>query len=481
MAESTNPLKIGANVPDFALKTTKGDFSFHSFLTGDAEKPWTIFFSHPNDFTPVCTTELGACHSLTEQFAGLGAKLIGLSCNTTESHHEWSKDVLANLGDSAEALGFPIIADADRQIVSTLGMLDPEEVTAEGIPLPARALVILHGTTVKLTLLYPATTGRNFEEIKRSLLSLQLTASNGLATPADWKYGERLIVGPPVKTEDAQVKFERFQIEELPSGKEYLRSVRCLELTPDMSKTPAAANTAAPPKGPNPLKIGATLPNFAVKTTKGDFELHSWLTGDAEKPWTIFFTHPKDYTPVCTTELGACHQLAARAGKLGCKLIGLSCDETESHHAWTKDVLARINCAGDESLAFPLIADSDRDIVTKMGMLDPEEKDAAGVPLPARALLILNGTTVKLTILYPATTGRNFDEVVRTLVSLQLTANNGLATPVDWKYGERVIVGPAVTTEDAQAKFQDFQLKELPSGKQYLRSVQCPGPGMAAP
>merc|ERR1711943_161045 len=99
---------------------------------------------------------------------------------------------------------------------------------------------------------------------------------------------------------------------------------------------------------------------------------------------------------------------------------------------------------------------------------------AEGVPLPARALVILNGTTVRLTILYPATTGRNFDEVFRVLVSLQLTANNGLATPVDWKYGERVIVGPAVKTEDAQAKFEEFAIAELPSGKQYLRSVKCP-------
>jgi len=480
---STNPLKIGANVPDFNLQTTKGDFSFHSFLTGDAEKPWTLFFSHPNDFTPVCTTELGACHALTQQFGQLGAKLIGLSCNTTESHHAWSKDVLANVGDTAgDALGFPIIADADRQIVSTLGMLDPEEVTAEGIPLPARALVILHGTTVKLTILYPATTGRNFDEVKRILTSLQLTASNGLATPVDWKYGERLIVGPPVKTEDAKAKFEDFNLEALPSGKEYLRSVKCLELTPDMSKTPAPVNTSAPPPGPNPLKIGATLPNFPVKTTKGDFDLHAWLTGEADKPWSIFFTHPNDFTPVCTTELGACHkQLAGSAAKLGCKLIGLSCNDTESHHAWSKDVLARIGCAEEESLSFPIIADADRNIVTTMGMLDPEEKDAAGIPLPARALVILHGTTVKLTILYPATTGRNFDEVLRTLVSLQLTANNGLATPVDWKYGERVIVGPAVKTEDAQAKFQDFQQKELPSGKPYLRSVACPEAGLTAP
>jgi len=195
----------------------------------------------------------------------------------------------------------------------------------------------------------------------------------------------------------------------------------------------------------------------------------------------MFFSHPKDFTPVCTTELGACHKLTGEAAKLGCKLIGISCDDTESHHAWSKDVLFRCGCTTEDSLAFPIIADANREIVTSLGMLDPEEKTAAGVPLPARALVILHGTVVKLTILYPATTGRNFDEVLRTLVSLQLTMGNGLATPVDWKYGDRVIVGPAVKSEDAKAKFQGFEVKNLPSGKEYLRSVKCPPSGCTAP
>jgi len=478
----TNPLKIGANVPNFGLQTTKGDFQFHDFLKSDDTKPWTLFFSHPNDFTPVCTTELGTCHSLVSDFGKMGAKMIGLSCNTTDSHHAWSKDVLANIGNNSdESLAFPIIADEKREVVNTLGMLDPEEVTAEGIPLPARALVILHGTTVKLTILYPATTGRSFEEVKRVLVSLQLTASNGLATPVDWKYGDRLIVGPAVKTDDAKNKFEDFQTKDLPSNKPYLRSVKCLEVTDEMTRVQPPLNSAEPPAGPNPLKIGATIPDFQVETTQGQFSLHKWLTDDKGKPWTLFFSHPNDFTPVCTTELGTCHSLVASFGRLGAKLIGLSCNTTDSHHAWSKDVLANIGNNSVESLAFPIIADEKREIVNKLGMLDPEEVTAEGIPLPARALVILHGTTVKLTILYPATTGRNFDEVLRTLVSLQLTLQNGLATPVDWKYGERVIVGPAVKTEDAEKKFQDLQTKELPSQKLYLRSVKCPAPGMKAP
>jgi len=395
-----------------------------------------------------------------------------------EDHNGWTQDVLAREEKVADgSLAFPIVADADRSIVTKLGMLDPEEKDAAGVPLPARALVILHGTTVKLMILYPATTGRNFEEIFRILTSMQYTAGNGLATPVNWNYGERVIVGPPVKTEDAKAKFEDFQMEQLPSGKEYLRSVKC---PAEAAATPMPASGAEKTSGTNPLRIGATIPNFDVKTTKGDYPLHDFLNGDKDKPWTLLFSHPKDYTPVCTTELGKCHTLSARFAAVGVKLIGVSCDSVDDHNGWSKDVLAREKST-DDSLAFPIVADADRNIVTTLGMLDPDEKDAAGVPLPARALVVLHGATVKLTILYPATTGRNFDEVFRVITSLQLTAGQGLATPVNWKYGERVIVGPPVKTEDAKAKFEDFQMEKLPSGKEYLRSVACPAGGKVAP
>lgn len=231
----------------------------------------------------------------------------------------------------------------------------------------------------------------------------------------------------------------------------------------------------------NPLRIGATVPNFDLKTTMGEFGFHDWLLRDESRPWTVFFSHPHDYTPVCTTELGACHMQSARFAKMGVKLIGLSCDSVDDHHGWSKDVLAREGENSEGSLAFPMIADADRSIVTELGMLDPDEKDDAGVPLPARALVVLFGTTVKLTILYPATTGRNIEEIFRVVTSLQMTVNNGLATPVNWHYGERVMVGPDVPTETAKSNFAGFSLEDLPSGKQYLRSVDCPEAGKAPP
>lgn len=223
----------------------------------------------------------------------------------------------------------------------------------------------------------------------------------------------------------------------------------------------------------NPLKLGATFPNFHVTTTKGEFDLHEYFKDEA-KPWTVFFSHPKDFTPVCTTELGALHTLSDRFASMGAKLIGISCDPVETHSVWSTDVLHREGKSEDGELAFPMIADPDRSIVYQLGMIDPMERDAEGLPLPARALVILLGSTVKLSIIYPATTGRNFEEVFRVLTSLQLTANNGLATPVDWKPGERVIVGPAVPTDVAKEKFQNFQQETLPSGKPYLRSVEDP-------
>jgi len=222
------------------------------------------------------------------------------------------------------------------------------------------------------------------------------------------------------------------------------------------------------------MRLGAEIPDFKCETTKGNFSLHEFCGSDAERPWTILFTHPKDYTPVCTTELGQCHILAPEFSAMGVKLIGVSCDSVEDHKSWSKDVLCRAKLEGDE-LAFPIVADEKRDIVTMLGMLDPLEQDAAGVPLPARALVIIGpDKKVKLSILYPATTGRNFEEVKRVVRSLQLTATLKLATPVNWKEGERVIVAPSCTTEEAKEKFQNFQIDELPSGKPYLRSVDCP-------
>jgi len=479
-------IRLGAHFPDFHCETTRGSFSFHDFLGSDRFAPWTILFSHPRDFTPVCTTEIAICSGLVATFAAAGVKLIGLSCDGVSDHAEWAKDVLAVRRSRAEdpeggvaqelseaGLGFPLIADEKREIATRLGMLDPRERDAAGSPMPARALFVIGpDRTNRATVLYPATTGRNFVEVLRVIQSLLLTQDFRLATPGNWRPGGRVIVCPGVSTEEAEGRFGNFEVKELPSGKPYLRYVDC----PCHADAPPAPEAApCPPLVRSQdfgIKIGAALPDFECRTTHGDFAFHDFLA--REPAWTILFSHPKDFTPVCTTELGICHAMAAQFLEEGVKLIGLSCDPVAEHRAWSADVLALQEADGGV-LDFPLISDESREIAVCLGMLDPNERDAAGVPMPARALFfIAPDRTIRATILYPATTGRDFHEVLRVVRSLRLTEETELGTPGDWKEGERVIVGPALSTEKAQEAYANLEIQELPSKRPYLRYVDCP-------
>jgi len=220
-----------------------------------------------------------------------------------------------------------------------------------------------------------------------------------------------------------------------------------------------------------PLKLGDVVPNFTADTTQGEIDFHQWI-GDG---WAILFSHPADYTPVCTTELGRVQQLSdlGEFSQRGVKLIALSCDTTESHHGWIKDILAYNNL---EQFSYPIIADPGRDVATLYGMMDPDEKDAAGLPLTCRAVFVIGpGKKLKLSILYPATTGRNFEEIIRVIDSLQLTATKKVATPVDWKQGGSCMVVPGVKQEDAAGLFpKGVTVHDVPSGKIYIRTTPQP-------
>ncbi|KAI0236318.1 Peroxiredoxin-6 [Lamellibrachia satsuma] len=191
--------------------------------------------------------------------------------------------------------------------------------------------------------------------------------------------------------------------------------------------------------------------------------------------WGILFSHPADFTPVCTTELGRVVELVGDFKKRGVKLIALSCDPVADHLSWSKDVMAWVSQPGKE-LPFPIIADENRELATKFGMLDPAEKDKKGLPLSCRAVFIVGpDKKLMLSILYPATTGRNFNEILRVVDSLQLTAKHQVATPVDWKDGDDCIVVPSISNDDAKKLFpKGVDIKELPSGKQYLRYTPNP-------
>jgi thioredoxin-dependent peroxiredoxin len=192
-------LRLGDTAPNFTAKTSSGDIDFHEFL-GDS---WGILFSHPADFTPVCTTELGKTAKLANEFIARNTKVLALSVDGVNSHHEWIRDI--NETQNTE-VNFPIIADEDRKIAELYDMIHPNA----SATLTVRSLfIIAPDKTIKLMITYPASTGRNFQEILRVLDSLQLTANYSVATPADWKHGEDVVVVPAIKTEDIPGKFPK--------------------------------------------------------------------------------------------------------------------------------------------------------------------------------------------------------------------------------------------------------------------------------
>ncbi|GJP51115.1 hypothetical protein CLOM_g10282 [Closterium sp. NIES-68] len=217
------------------------------------------------------------------------------------------------------------------------------------------------------------------------------------------------------------------------------------------------------------LKLGDPFPDFEADTSVGRIKWHDYIDGR----WAILFSHPADFTPVCTTELGSVAKFAEDFANKGVKVAALSCDSADSHRAWIRDIEA---FTPGVKVTYPIIADPSRDIAVRLGMLDAVAKDAAGLPLTARAVFVIGpDKTLKLSILYPATTGRNFHEILRVIDSLQLTAQYSVATPVDWKHGDDVIVAPSVSNEAATEKFpKGFKTVDLPSGKSYLRTTPQP-------
>ncbi len=194
-------IRLGDVAPDFTADTTEGELAFHDWK-GDS---WAVLFSHPADFTPVCTTELGRVAALKDEFAARDTKVIALSVDGLGDHETWSADIADTQGT---ALNYPLIADEDQSIAQAYDMIHPN---ADSTHTVRSVFVIGPDNTVRLTLTYPPATGRNFDEILRVIDSLQLTATQGLATPVDWTAGDRVIVTPGVTTEDAKERFANFE------------------------------------------------------------------------------------------------------------------------------------------------------------------------------------------------------------------------------------------------------------------------------
>jgi len=191
------------------------------------------------------------------------------------------------------------------------------------------------------------------------------------------------------------------------------------------------------------LRIGDTAPNFTIATTKGEITLHDW-SGDS---WVFFFSHPADFTPVCTTEMGRTAQLADEFAARNVKPLGLSTDSVEEHQKWIADV----NDTQNTDLQFPIIADPDLVVANTYDMIHPNESDTAAV----RSVFIIDPTNkIRLTMTYPMSVGRNFDEILRVIDALQMGDANSIATPADWVPGDKVIIPPSISNEDAKTKFR---------------------------
>jgi thioredoxin-dependent peroxiredoxin len=207
------------------------------------------------------------------------------------------------------------------------------------------------------------------------------------------------------------------------------------------------------------LRLGDIAPDFVQESTQGQIHFHEW----AGNSWVVLFSHPADFTPVCTTELGKTAALASEFAKRGVKPIAVSVDPVESHTGWVKD----INETQNTTVNFPILADADRKVATLYDMIHPNSLANATV----RSVFIIDPKkAIRATLTYPASTGRNFDEILRVIDSLQLTAKYSVATPVNWKDGDDVIIGGAVSDEDAKTKFP----KGWTAPKPYLRITPQP-------
>ena len=208
------------------------------------------------------------------------------------------------------------------------------------------------------------------------------------------------------------------------------------------------------------IRLGDEAPDFSADSTDGTINFHEWK-GDS---WAVLFSHPKDFTPVCTTELGRVASLKPEFDKRNVKVVGLSVDGVADHEAWSQD----IEDVTGSKLNFPLLADPDRKVADLYDMIHPNANDT----LTVRSVFVIGpDNKVKLTLTYPASTGRNFDELLRVIDSLQLTAKSKVATPADWKSGEDVIIVPAVSDEDAKELFPNGWETKKP----YLRVTKQPG------
>jgi len=214
----------------------------------------------------------------------------------------------------------------------------------------------------------------------------------------------------------------------------------------------------------NPCRLGDVAPDFEVNSTEGMIKLSDYC----KDSWVVLFSHPKDFTPICATELAMANTMIDQFKQRNCKLLAYSVDSVEDHLKWIEDLKVLSN---KEKFGFPILEGADRKIGMLYGMLDPNDLDKAGLPLTIRSVFVIDSNQkIRLKLTYPAATGRNFDELIRVLDSLQMTDDKQLATPANWKMGEPAALLPSLKTEDAAQKYGPVRVQEG-LAKEYLRFV----------
>lgn len=524
-SEQAAVLRISDTVPDFTCDSTKGRLCFHRWLANS----WGIFLCYAADFAPVATTQIEMAAQLHLLLKNKGFKMAAMTCDTVQNHFAWMRDVVSQ-STTRISIDFPLIADPSGSIAKQWGVLHARAAGIRPMLGTNSAFIIGPDKGLKLSLHYINRIGFDAAEIVRICDALVLSATHHVAMPASWPENHANVevngkcmegaVFPPSSMHQEEVQRKYSDVLELPvpSGKKYLRLVklkpqqkpwlqrvgqRLMSMCSRVPKpfiqpryaTPAIClQVRAKPTSPNGARAGPTqhtrqeqvqteanrivrvgdiVPNFEAQTTKGKLIFHKWIEGR----WALLFTHPADFTPVCTTELGTLAMFNVSLRTKGFRVAAMSCNTLEEHELWIQDITAHFE--NKVGISFPVIADPRREIAKKLGMVAP---DAEAKQIMFRQVYVIGpDKRVKMMHCYPATIGCSIHEILRVCDAIQLSEKAGVGIPASWpnNHEDLIIQGNSMksavliqcgTSEvEAKASYPDHVKLPVPSGRDYMR------------
>eukprot|EP00931_Biecheleriopsis_adriatica_P100827 TRINITY_DN76067_c0_g1_i1.p1 TRINITY_DN76067_c0_g1~~TRINITY_DN76067_c0_g1_i1.p1 ORF type:complete len:569 (+),score=68.67 TRINITY_DN76067_c0_g1_i1:87-1793(+) len=534
---SDGRLRVGDTAPDFEAETTKGKLRFHHWMRNH----WSVLFSHPGAFTPVCTTEIGDMALIYPMLRSKGFKLVALSCDSVQRHLQWEKDIVAHFASCGHqiSLDFPIISDPLRDVGILFDAIDTTRNSPDdGVNLHARSMFIFDpDKKLQLVVNYPFNVGRDTAELLRICDALLLTSRASVATPASWpdNHSNLVVRGesmqscvcllPTLSERDSRRYFPEHVVFEMPSGRSYMRLATpgalnqvhipawlrwlapacCLDGVQAWSDTllDHSPSEYKPPdvvlsrqhgsydvqeirkrieqsfaRSDGIVRVGDVVPDFTAVSTLGNVSFHDWIEGK----WTIVLSHAAAFDPVSTTEVGTLALLSAELDSRGIQAASLSCDSLENLQVWRRDILAHFDKA--IRVTFPMIADPNRAVAIKYGFVDPLSTNAQ---TSREVLFIGPDKRLKLSMSYPAAVGGNMHEILRAVDAVQLAAREYIATPASWPNNHQQLFlrgqamkGAVIVPRQDTDSQQSGIVVNMPSGKTYMRLAQM-SPGRAFP